>query len=450
MLAEPDLVPPRPALLARFGSPTRMLRISAEDMLRFFPEAGFRHRLIPMQTLRRRMLVVNDPDLVREVFILGAERFGNKSVHFRRAIGPVIGDSMFVEGGTLWATRRAVVQKLLHPSRTASFHPIFVQGAEELAARWRGRVDVSAEFAAATALAVMRACFPRTASPDTAARIAAAFGAYEACVLAVDFAHLLGLPEALSGWQLRAARRHAREVRSEIGAAIGAGASETDGLFVELRDAPDAAGHRLLSPGQLLNEMGMLLLAGSETSANALSWALYLVARHPPTLGRLREEHARVLGGRAPSHAQLAQLPFTRAVAQEAMRLYPPVPYLSREAARAGRVGAFTVQAGDTVMAVPWLLHRHEHLWAAPHAFRPERFMPDAAQKPPRFGYIPFSIGPRVCAGAAFAQAEMVVFLSVLLQRLDIAVPPGPDPVPRARLSLRPRGGMPLEITARG
>nr|MCU0889125.1 cytochrome P450 [Rubritepida sp.] len=104
---------------------------------------------------------------------------------------------------------------------------------------------------------------------------------------------------------------------------------------------------------------------------------------------------------------------------------------------------------GDTVMALPWLLHRHEALWDAPHVFRPERFLPDAARKPPRFGYIPFSLGPRVCAGAAFAQAEMTVFLAVLLQRLDVAVPPGPLPVPRARLTTRPRGGLRLVLTPR-
>ncbi|MCX8134070.1 MAG: cytochrome P450 [Roseococcus sp.] len=450
MLEHADFVPPRPVLPARFGGTLALLRTSAEDMLRFFPESGFRHRLIPMRTLRRRLLVVNDPELVREVFVLHAAANEAKSPHFRQALAPVIGDSMFLNSGRVWAERRAVIARLIHPSRTAQFHPLFVEGAEALAARWRGRVDVARELAAATALAVMRALFPRTAREADAAALAAAFTAYESRVLAVDFAHLLGLPERLSGLQLRAARRHAREIRALCAAAIARALPDEGGLFAELRAACDAAGRPLLDAEQLLNEVAMLLLAGSETSANALTWALYLIARHPPTLAQLRAEHARVLGGRAPSFADLAELPFTKAVTQEAMRLYPPVPYLSREAAASLRVGQVTLHPGDTVMALPWLLHRHEQLWDAPHAFRPERFLPDAPRKPPRMGYIPFSIGPRVCAGAAFAQAEMSVFLAVLLQRLDFSAPPGAEPMPRARLTTRPRGGLVLEVTPRG
>jgi cytochrome P450 len=446
-----DLVPPRPAVPARFPGPVTLLRNAANDLLRLFPEAGFRHRLIPLGAISRRVLVVNEPELVREVFILRAADHEAKSPHFRAALAPVIGDSMFLNHGAVWSTRRALIGRMLHPGRTAGFHPLFVQGAEELAAAWRGRVDVSSALAAATALAVMRAVFPRTATPEAAAAIAASFAAYEQMVLAVDFGHIVGLPARLAGWQLGPARRHARATRAHVEAAIARAqaADDRDGLFGELEAAANAAGRPLLDATQLVNEVAMFLLAGSETSANALTWTLYLVARHPPTMRRLREELDTVLGGRAPDFADLPALPFTKAVTQEAMRLYPPVPYLSREAARAEHLGQVAVRAGDTVLALPWLLHRHEQLWEAPHAFRPERFLPDAPRKPPRFGYIPFSLGPRICAGAAFAQAEMTVMLAVLAQRLDFAVPEGVAPMPRARLSVRPRGGMPLLVTPR-
>jgi cytochrome P450 len=173
------------------------------------------------------------------------------------------------------------------------------------------------------------------------------------------------------------------------------------------------------------------------------------VAKHPPTLARLREEHARILGGRAPEVADLPALIFTKAVIQEGMRLFPPVPYLSRQAAAPDRIGPCRRAQG-----------RHgagHHLAAAPpgpalgrpHAFRPERFLPDAPRKPPRFGYLPFSLGPRVCVGASFAMAEMMVFLSVLLQRLDVTADPAMIPVPGARLTLRPQTGMRLTLTPR-
>jgi len=292
----------------------------------------------------------------------------------------------------------------------------------------------------------MRALFGDAVRAEDAARLAASFNAYEGSVLAVDFAHVFGLPERWAGWQLRSARRHAHDIRALCGRCIAEAGDKPEGLFAELRAALGQNGAPLLDATQLVNEVAMLLLAGSETGANVLTWTLYLVASHAPTRERLRAEHAAVLCGRSPEVADLSALPFTKAVIQEAMRLYPPVPYLSREAARAERVAGIQVKAGETVMAMPWLLHRNSHLWEAPHAFRPERFLPDAPQKPPQFGYLPFSIGPRICAGASFAMAEMMVFLAVLLPRLEFTIPDGTSPIPRARLTLRPKGGMPLDI----
>lgn len=447
MTATDDFLPPRPAAPARFPTGLRALHASATDLLSLFPENAFRHRMLPFSAISQRVLVVNEPEMVRRIFITGRAEFEAKSRHFRQALEPVIGDSMFLNSGEVWLTRRALMARLLHPSRTPGFHGLFVQGAEELAQSWNGRVDVAAGFAAATALAVMRALFGEAARPADAARLARSFTAYEGAVLAVDFAHVFGVPERLAGWQFLTARRHARAIRRLCAACI-ANAGE-GGLFGELRAALGEQGHPLLDPAQLINEVAMLLLAGSETSANVLTWALYLIARHEPTRARLLAEHAAVLGGRAPAVSDLNALPFTKAVIQETMRLYPPVPYLSREAARPERIAGIQVKPGETVMALPWLLHRNPHLWEAPHAFRPERFLPDAPQKPPQFGYLPFSIGPRICAGASFAMAEMMVFLAVLLPRLDFAPAGKAPPVPRARLTLRPRGGMPMLVTRR-
>lgn len=139
----------------------------------------------------------------------------------------------------------------------------------------------------------------------------------------------------------------------------------------------------------------------------------------------------------------------TRAVIQESLRLYPPVAILARQALAADTLRSHRVRPGNMVMAVPWLLHRHTMWWHAPHAFLPERFFPENARRQPKFTYIPFGVGPRVCAGAAFAQAEMAVFLAVLLRRFVPVVPAGWAPVPQCRLTLRPRDGMPLMLKRR-
>lgn len=444
-----DFIPPRPRLARGYPGPARILHATVRDLLSLFPESGFNRHLMPFRTLARRVLVVNEPELLREVFITRHANYEAKSQHFQHALAPLIGDSMFLNSGETWSSRREVMVRMLHPSRTPSFHLIFVRGAEELAARWSGEVDVAKGFATATALAVMRALLGPDEPWEAAERLAGSFGTYESSVFAVDFAHALGLPKRWTGWQLGRAKRAAQEVRALCAERIAAAGDDPKGLFAEMLAARTPNGAPLLDAEQLVSEVAFLLLAGSETGANVLTWLLYLVAKHPPTLTRLREEHARVLGGRAPEVADLPELTFTKAVIQEGMRLFPPVPYLSRQAAAPDRIGHVPVGKGDTVLAVTWLLHRQAQLWEAPHAFRPERFLPDAPRKPPRFGYLPFSIGPRVCVGASFAMAEMMVFLSVLLQRLDVAADPSMIPVPGARLTLRPRTGMRLTITPR-
>jgi len=444
-----DFIPPRPRLAQGFPGPIRILRSSVRDLLGLFPESGFDRHLLPFRTLARRVLVVNEPEMIRRVFITEHANYEAKSQHFQNSLTTLIGDSMFLNSGATWSSRREVMLRMLHPSRTAGFHPIFVRGAEELAARWSGEVDVAKGLATATALAVMRALLGPGEPWEAAEALATSFGAYESSVLAVDFVHVLGLPQHWSGFQLRSARRAAREVRAICAARIAAAGTNPQGLFAEMRAARGPDGAPLLDADQLVSEVAFLLLAGSETGANVLTWLLYLVARHPPTLARLREEHARILGGRAPEVADLPALTFTKAVIQEGMRLFPPVPYLSRQAAAPDRIGHVDVRKGDTVLAITWLLHRQAQLWEAPHAFRPERFLPDAPRKPPRFGYLPFSLGPRVCVGASFAMAEMMVFLSVLLQRLDVTADPSMIPVPGARLTLRPQTGMRLTLAPR-
>ncbi|WP_421995538.1 cytochrome P450 [Roseococcus sp.] len=444
-----DFIPPRPGLAQGYPGPGRILHATVRDLLSLFPESGFNRHLMPFRTLTRRVLVVNEPELLRQVFITRHANYEAKSQHFQHALAPLIGDSMFLNSGATWSGRREVMTRMLHPSRTAGFHPIFVRGAEELAARWSGEVDVAQGLATATALAVMRALLGPDEPWEAAERLAVSFGAYESSVFAVDFAHALGLPKRWSGWQRASAHRAAREVRDLCAGRIAASGAAPGGLFAEMRAARGPEGAPLLDAEQLVSEVAFLLLAGSETGANVLTWLLYLVAKHPPTLTRLREEYARVLGGRAPEVADLPALVFTKAVIQEGMRLFPPVPYLSRQAAAPDRIAHIPVAKGDTVLAVTWLLHRQAQLWDAPHAFRPERFLPDAPRKLPRFGYLPFSFGPRVCVGASFAMAEMMVFLAVLLQRLDVTADPSMIPVPGARLTLRPQTGMRLTVAPR-
>jgi cytochrome P450 len=442
-----------PTPRAALPGPLEAVRLLRQDVLSLFTARAYQNQVLPFRLLGRQILVVNNPETVREVFVLKHATYERKSRFMEAALEPVIGDSLFINHGTPWSERRAALAPELHPSAIAGFHPLFVQVATELAETWEASIggpprDIAADLAAATARVVMLATFGTGAPREAGGAIAREFAAYQEAVESLDFLHLLGLPDWMPSFQRRTALTAAARIRALV-ETLTAAAPRDAGLLGVLAGATRADGSTLLEAKALTNEIAMMLLAGSETSANALGWTLYLASAHPPTLAALRAEGDAVLGARAaPDASELAALPFTRAAIAEAMRLYPPVAILSRQALAADTIRRWDIAPGMTVACIPWLLHRHEQLWDAPHAFRPQRFLPEA-KKPQPFAYIPFGLGPRVCAGAAFGSAEMAVFVSVLLRRFDLRIAPGHQVMPKLRLTLRPAGGLPMLIARR-
>ncbi len=422
------------------------------DVLSAFPEDAYQRQLLALSLPGRRIFIVNHPDLIRQVFIAQHATYERKSRFMEQALEPVVGDSLFINHGPVWAERRRVIAPPLHPARIGGFHPLFLQVAEEMVAdldrEAPGPLDMAAFFAAATARVMMLALFGPSVPREDAAALAEAFTAYQQAAANVDLRTLLNLPEWLSGRQNRHARAMASRLRTLIARNLAA-VTEPTPLLRAMQEARRADGTPVMDGDALANEAAMMLLAGSETSANALTWTTYLLAAHQPTLRTLMEEYGRLSPGRMPTHEELSEMMVTRAVIQESLRLYPPVAILARQALAADTLRSHRVRPGNMVMAVPWLLHRHTMWWHAPHAFLPERFFPENARRQPKFTYIPFGVGPRVCAGAAFAQAEMAVFLAVLLRRFVPVVPAGWAPVPQCRLTLRPRDGMPLMLKRR-
>jgi len=445
-------VPPMPVPRDEVAGPLELVRILRRNVLELFVRRTYSAQVVVTRLLGHRIIVVNHPELVRDVFVLKADNYQRKSRFMEQSLRPVIGDSLFINHGITWAERRPVVAAPLHPSLIPGFHPLYVQAAEELAAFWEGqagrRRDIALDLAAATARVVMLATFGPKVPAAAAEALARDFASYQDAVESLDYIAMLGLPEWVPSFQRRAALARATRMRALFEALMAV--APEGGLLSAMAAGRREDGSPVLDGLALLNEVAMLLLAGSETSANALTWALYLAFGHPPTLARLRAEADAVLGSRStPAAEDLPALPFTKAVVQEAMRLYPPVAVLSRQALAADYIRRWEVKPGTTVACIPWLLHRHEGLWREPHVFRPERFLPDAP-KPPRFAYVPFGLGQRVCAGAAFGQAEMTVFLATLVRRVNLTVAPGHRVMPRLRLTLRAAGGMPMVVERAG
>ncbi|SHI93189.1 Cytochrome P450 [Roseomonas rosea] len=422
------------------------------DVLAALPRVAYRRQVMAVRMGKRQIIAVNDPEVVRDVFITRAANYGRKSHFKEQALQPVIGKSLFANHGEIWTTRRPPIGRLLHPSGVGRLQPLFQQVGAQLAARWAGLagegglVDVAPDLATATLDVMLLAVFGPGVPEGEARAIAEAFTRFQSQVQVIDLPYLLGLPNWLAGRHKRATLRAAAEIQARIAGLIAMLPGE-EGYLGGLRALKDEDGQPLLDETGLLEEVAMLLLAGSETAANALAWTLYLLSTHPEWQDRVREEVFGLLGERAPEAGELNALVVTKAVIQEGMRLYPPVAVLARQPLAPDRIRRWTIQPGDTLLCIPWLLHRHEAIWEHPHAFHPERFLPENAKAIPRFAYLPFGLGPRVCAGAAFGMAEMTTFLAMLLQRFDLG--PGPVPVPRFRLTLRPEGGMRLLLRPR-
>jgi cytochrome P450 len=206
-------------------------------------------------------------------------------------------------------------------------------------------------------------------------------------------------------------------------------------LLIEARD-PESG--EPLDETALRNEAAVIFMAGHETTANSLAWTWYLLSQAPEVEERLHTELAEVLGGRPPTLDDVPKLIYTRAVFEETVRLYPPVPLLARQALRDETIRGRPVPEGSLVMVVPWLLHRHRKFWGKPDHYIPQRFLPENSQFRVRHAYLPFSVGPRICAGAAFGLTEAILCIATLAQRARLRLAPDAVVAPVCRLTLRP------------
>jgi cytochrome P450 len=248
-------------------------------------------------------------------------------------------------------------------------------------------------------------------------------------------------------------RRSVARIHAVLDGIIASYRTRTDpnevSVIGRLLDARDADTGEPLSTEALRNEAAVLFMAGHETTANTLAWTWFLLSQAPDVEAKLHAELDAVLGGRAPTLADLPRLVYARAVLEETLRLYPPVPILPREALRDEVYNGTRIPKGSLVLVVPWLLHRHRKLWEKPDHFIPERFLPGGAGAPSKFAYIPFSIGPRICAGMSFGQQEALICLATLAQSFRLRLEPGREIRPICRLTLRPEGGLQMRLEPR-
>jgi cytochrome P450 len=420
------------------------------NMLGIWSEASFDSAHIALRVLSRRVFVFNMPDAIQSVMIGQPEVFERKSPQMRHALEPLLGDGLLISDGLVWKERRRVVQSVTHPSRIASLTPVMTAVAEEYRDAWGAlpdgaEVDMLEEMGRFTAEVIGRTIFGTAVGRRATSTVVEAFARYQARISNTDLTSMLGLPDwtpRLDGFLRRGEVQRIHRV--------------VDGLIAEVLEAAGGelslvagmASHPGMTREAFRNEAITIFMAGHETTANVMTWVWYLLSQADWAEAALHEELARVLGGRAPVYEDLANLPYTRAVVEETLRLYPPIPMLAREAASDTEVTGVAVPRGSIVIVSPWVVHRHRAHWQDPDAFRPERFLP-GAPAPIRFTYLPFALGPRICTGQHFGLYEAMIAVATLAQHFRPRLRPGHVAQAISRLSLRPGEHLPMHLERR-
>jgi cytochrome P450 len=422
-------------------------RVAQRNVLELIPEIAT-HAPILSGTTGRRWHMVMDPEALRRILRDNLENYP-KSLVTKLILAPGIGDSLFVAEGADWHWQRRTAAPVFSHRNVAALAPVMTAAAERAAARLvpGQAANLFDEMVTATFEVIADVTLSGGEGFDRDA-VHRAIEQYIGQTAKVSLLDILGAPS----WVPRphrlvtgAAMRQMKAVADRtILARRAAGARLPPDLLDLLMAGEEPETGRKMTTAELRDNLLTFIVAGHETTALTLSWALYLCAFDPAVQAGARAEAQRVLGHRAATASDVPALPLIRRIVDEALRLYPPAAFLSRTARGADELCGREIRRGDTVILPIYALHRHKKLWADPDAFDPARFA--AARAVPRFQYLPFGDGPRICIGASFALQEAVIILATLLARYRFAAVPGLQPDPVMILTLRPGGGVWLQI----
>ena len=412
---------------------------------------GWSERAFETDYIKRNILGFNvhillDPDHVQQVLLDNAANYAKPDI-VKGLLDPIIGSGLLTADGDLWRQQRRIVAASFSPTAVEAQRKTFVQAARQAMAGWRdgARQDMAAEATRTTMTVIALALFggdERLISEASMRQITDAIeGFSEARMLAL--LRLPQIPLTRRGW---AGKRGQTHLRKTLAAVVDdrwhgrIGGDFLSGMIDALKQRfPEADARRLA-----IDNAATFYLAGHETTANALTWSLYLLAMQPDLQEELAAKAASALAGGEDDVAN--RLPRLRLFLNESMRLYPPVPRFDRQAVGPDRLGEWEVRPGDIISIWPWLLHRHRRLWEDPDAFDIDRFAGKNDRH--RFQYLPFGAGPRTCVGAQFATAEALTLLACWLSEWRF-VDAGHVVRPAGMVTLRPAGGLTLILERR-
>jgi cytochrome P450 len=444
------MIPPKPGSSEGRGSVWRLARAFRRDLLSALPARLYRAWMAEFRSPLIHSFVCNDPALIRLILQDRPADFP-KSDRLREGLAPLLGNSVFVTNGAEWAHQRRIIDPAFEGGRLRELFPAIWDATDATIARLEpGEIDIEPETGHAAADVIFRALFSLPIEHRIAARVFHAFRAHQEAQPIVNLAALMPLPAWVPRWHSRRTRATAAQIRGLIADLVDsrlqaiAGGTAPDDLATKIMTTPDPETGHCFDGAEMVDQVAIFFLAGHETSASALAWALWLLAANPDWQDRVAAE------GRAltPDFSAVSTLKATRAVFRETLRLYPPVPMMVREAAQPECFRDRAVPRGAQLVLSPWHLHRHERLWRNPDMFDPARWNTEDGKASARDAYVPFSSGQRVCPGAGLAMLEAVVMLARIAASFRLS--PGQQaPIPVARLTVRGRDGILIRLQPR-
>ena len=447
------MIPPKPTSRPDKVSLLRYLRLFRQDILSAQPARLYHAWMAAFRTPFFRSYLCNDPALIDLVLKQRPDDFP-KSARIREGLSPLLGKSVFVTNGEVWKRQRRIIDPAFEGGRLRDTFPAIWAAGEAAVARLSpGTVEIEETASHAAADVIFRTLFSIPIEHAIASAVFHEFRTYQRTQPIVNVAAFLPLPKWMPRLHRRATLRAAQAIRALIteltearARAIAAGTAPDD-LATKIMQTTDPLTGARFETDEMVDQVSIFFLAGHETSASALAWALYVLALFPEAQARVAAE-ALSLPDR-PDFAALSRLKFTRDVFRETLRLYPPVPMMVRENRLAETFRGRTIKPGAQIVLSPWHLHRHDRLWSDPDGFDPDRWSREDTRACSRDAYLPFSAGPRVCPGAGFAMVEGTLLLAQLCRAYRFDIAPGPAPVPVAHLTVRAKDGIVLNVSRR-
>lgn len=449
------MMPPKPSSRPDKVSLWRYMRLFRADILSAQPAKLYRAWMAEFRTPFFRSFLVNDPTVIRTVLNERPDDFP-KSDRIGAGLESLLGQSVFLTNGETWKRQRRIIDPAFEGGRLRDTYPAMWAAAQASVQRVAEMADgqphdVEAETSHTAADVIFRTLFSIPIEDDIATRVFDEFKTYQRTQPILNLAAFIKGPAWMPRLSKERTRKTAQSIRQLITrltenrlAEIASGHAPDD-LATKIMTTIDPETGQGFETQEMVDQVAIFFLAGHETSAAALSWALYLLALHPEWQDKVAQEASEL----TEDFGSVTKMRVTRDVFREALRLYPPVPMMVREAACPEHFRDRDVPKGAQIVLSPWHLHRQNRLWDNPDGFDPARWGTENGKSCARDAYMPFSSGSRVCTGAGFAMIEGVLLLATLVRHFKFDVVAESPPIPVAHLTVRTRDGMWLRITQR-